>query len=118
MPGKVNPTQAEALTMVAAQVMGNHVAVSVAGASGHLELNVLQPVIIFTVLTSSNLLDTACRSFADNFTVGITAHTGRLKVLLDHSLMLVTARNPHKLGSTSSRERVCPYLYISWYTSS
>ncbi|MFC3676753.1 class II fumarate hydratase [Ferrovibrio xuzhouensis] len=95
MPGKVNPTQAEALTMVAAQVMGNHVAVSVAGASGHLELNVFKPVIIFNVLTSGNLIATVCRSFADNCVVGITANTGRIKELLDQSLMLVTALNPH-----------------------
>src|SRR3546814_919672 len=95
MPGKVNPTQAEALTMVAAQVMGNHVAVSVAGATGHLELNVFKPVIIFNVLTSGNLIATACRSFADNCVVGITANTGRIKELLDQSLMLVTGLNPH-----------------------
>src|SRR3546814_18092195 len=75
--------------------MGNHVAVSVAGASGHLELNVFKPVIIFNVLTSGNLIATACRSFADNCVVGITANTGRIKELLDQSLMLVTALNPH-----------------------
>ncbi|WP_374302574.1 class II fumarate hydratase [Ferrovibrio sp.] len=95
MPGKVNPTQAEALTMVAAQVMGNHVAVSVAGSNGHLELNVFKPVIIYNVLTSGQLIASACRSFADHCVVGIKANTGRIRELLDQSLMLVTALNPH-----------------------
>lgn len=95
MPGKVNPTQAEALTMVAAQVMGNHVAVTVGGATGHLELNVFKPVIIFNVLTSGHLIATGCRSFADNCVAGIEANRARIQDLLDQSLMLVTALNPH-----------------------
>ena len=95
MPGKVNPTQAEAVTMVAAQVMGNHVAVTIGCASGHLELNVFKPLIIDNVLRSGRLLADASRSFADNCIGGITANQGRIKQLLDQSLMLVTALNPH-----------------------
>jgi fumarate hydratase class II len=95
MPGKVNPTQAEALTMVACQVMGNNVAVTVAGSNGHLELNVFKPVIIHNLLQSGQLIADACRSFADNCVVGITANKARIKQQLDQSLMLVTALNPH-----------------------
>lgn len=95
MPGKVNPTQSEALTMVCAQVMGNHVTVSIAGASGHLELNVFKPVIIYNVLQSIRLLADACRSFADNCVVGIAVNSARVASQLAQSLMLVTALNPH-----------------------
>jgi fumarate hydratase class II len=95
MPGKVNPTQAEALTMVAAQVMGNHVSVSIAGSNGHLELNVFKPVIIFNVLQSARLLGDAAESFALNCIAGIRADKARLEELLQRSLMLVTALNPH-----------------------
>ena len=95
MPGKVNPTQSEALTMVCAQVMGNHVTVTVAGANGHFELNVFKPVIIFNVLQSVRLLADAARSFADNCVVGIEAAKERIDQLLHESLMLVTALNPH-----------------------
>ncbi|MGE0153391.1 MAG: class II fumarate hydratase [Reyranellaceae bacterium] len=95
MPGKVNPTQAEALTMVAAQVMGNHVTVSIAGSNGHLELNVFKPVIIFNVLQSARLLGDAAESFALNCVVGIRPDKARLNDLLQRSLMLVTALNPH-----------------------
>ena len=94
MPGKVNPTQAEALTMVAAQVMGNHVAVTVAGAQGHLELNVFKPVIIRNVLHSARILGDAARSFADNCVAGIEPNEARLKELVERTLMLVTALNP------------------------
>jgi fumarate hydratase class II len=94
MPGKVNPTQAEALTMVAVQVMGNHVAVTIAGSQGHFELNVFKPVIIHNVLQSGRLLADACVSFTDNCVVGIVANEVRIKQLLDQSLMLVTALNP------------------------
>jgi fumarate hydratase class II len=94
MPGKVNPTQAEALTMVAAQVMGNHVSVSIAGSNGHLELNVFKPVIIFNVLQSARLLGDAAESFALNCIAGIRADKARLEELLQRSLMLVTALNP------------------------
>jgi fumarate hydratase, class II len=95
MPGKVNPTQCEAMTMVAAQVMGNHVAVTVAGANGHFELNVFKPVIIYNVLQSIRLLADAARSFTDNCVVGIQADTARIKRMVEDSLMLVTALNPH-----------------------
>ena len=95
MPGKVNPTQSEAMTMVCAQVMGNHVAVSIGGSNGHFELNVFKPVIIFNVLQSIRLLADASRSFADNCVVGIEPNRERIEKLLHESLMLVTALNPH-----------------------
>jgi fumarate hydratase class II len=97
MPGKVNPTQAEALTMVCAQVMGNNLAVTIGGASGHFELNVFKPMIIYNVLQSIRLLTDACRSFADNCVVGIEANVERIEQLVNQSLMLVTALNP-KIG--------------------
>ena len=95
MPGKVNPTQSEAMTMVCAQVMGNHTTVTVAGATGHFELNVFKPVIIFNVLQSIRLLADACRSFTDNCVIGITANEEVIKDQLDRCLMLVTSLNPH-----------------------
>lgn len=95
MPGKVNPTQSEAMTMVCAQVMGNHTTVTYAGATGHFELNVFKPVIIFNVLQSIRLLADAARSFTDNCVVGIEANRDRIARLLHESLMLVTALNPH-----------------------
>lgn len=95
MPGKVNPTQSEAMTMVAAQVMGNHVAVTVAGSNGHFELNVFKPVIIHNVLQSIRLLGDAARSFTDNCVRGIKPNLERIKQLVGDSLMLVTALNPH-----------------------
>jgi fumarate hydratase class II len=94
MPGKVNPTQSEAMTMVAAQVMGNHVTVTIAGATGHFELNVFKPVIIFNVLQSIRLLADAADSFTKNCVVNIEARTDRIEKLLYDSLMLVTALNP------------------------
>ncbi len=95
MPGKVNPTQSEAMTMVAAQIMGNHVAVTVAGSNGHFELNVFKPVIAHNVLQSIRLLGDAARSFTDNCVSGIKPNLERIKQLVDDSLMLVTALNPH-----------------------
>lgn len=95
MPGKVNPTQCEALTMVCAQIMGNHTAVTVAGSNGHFELNVFKPVIIYNVLQSIRLIADASVSFTDNCVVGIEANKGRINTLLNESLMLVTALNPH-----------------------
>ncbi len=95
MPGKVNPTQAEALTMAAAQVMGNHVAVTIAGMSGHFELNVFKPVIILNVLQSAALLGDASASFAERCVEGIEADRARIEELMQQSLMLVTALNPH-----------------------
>jgi fumarate hydratase class II len=95
MPGKVNPTQSEAMTMVCAQVFGNDVAVNIGGATGHFELNVFKPVIIFNVLNSIRLISDACESFTDNCVVGIEANIGNIKKHLENSLMLVTALNPH-----------------------
>ncbi|MCB9491671.1 MAG: class II fumarate hydratase [Dehalococcoidia bacterium] len=95
MPGKVNPTQSEAVTMVCAQVMGNAVSVSVGGATGHFELNVFKPVIAYNNLQSIRLLGDAARSFTDNCVVGIQPNMARIRELLESSLMLVTALNPH-----------------------
>jgi len=120
MPGKVNPTQSEAMTMVCAQVLGNDVAVNISGATGHFELNVFKPVIVFNCLNSIRLISDACESFTDHCIVGITANTQQIKRHLDNSLMLVTALNPyigydnaakiaktaHKNGTTLKEEAV------------
>ncbi len=95
MPGKVNPTQCEALTMVCAQVIGNDVAVSFGGINGQFQLNVFMPVMIHNVLESAQLLGDACLSFNDNLAVGIEPNYERIKMNLDNSLMLVTALNRH-----------------------
>jgi fumarate hydratase, class II len=95
MPGKVNPTQSEAMTMVCTQVFGNDVTVNFAGASGNFELNVFKPVIIFNVLQSIRLLADACESFTDNCVVGIEANKKNIEKHVKDSLMLVTALNPH-----------------------
>ena len=95
MPGKTNPTQCEALTMVCAQVMGNHVTVTIAGAQSFLELNVFKPVIIQNVLHSIRLLGDAAESFADNMVAKLEPDRGRIALHLANSLMLVTALNPH-----------------------
>ncbi len=95
MPGKVNPTQPEALTMVCAQVMGNDVAVGIGGATGHFELNVFKPLIAANVLQSARLLGEACASFAEKCADGITANEPVIRRHLENSLMLVTALNPH-----------------------
>ncbi len=95
MPGKVNPTQCEALTMVCAQVMGNHVAITVAGSNGHFELNVFKPVMIHNLMHSIRLIADAAVSFTDNCVAGIEANVERITQLRDDSLMLVTALNPH-----------------------
>jgi fumarate hydratase class II len=95
MPGKVNPTQCEAMTMVAAQVMGNHVAVTIGGSNGHLELNVFKPLIIQNVLHSINLLADAISSFVDHCIDGAEPNLDTIKTHVEQSLMLVTALNPH-----------------------
>ncbi|MCU7496814.1 MAG: class II fumarate hydratase [Ignavibacteria bacterium] len=95
MPGKVNPTQCEAMTMVCAQVFGNDVTINVGGSMGNFELNVFKPVIIFNLLQSIKLIADACESFTDNCVVGIKANTQNIKKHLENSLMLVTALNPH-----------------------
>jgi fumarate hydratase class II len=97
MPGKVNPTQNEALTMVCAQVMGNHTAVTFAGASGQFELNVFKPVMASNLLSSVRLLADGARSFRIHCVEGIKANEKRISQLLNESLMLVTALNP-KIG--------------------
>ena len=95
MPGKVNPTQCEAMTMVCAQIMGNHVAITISGASGHFELNVFKPVMIHNLLHSVRIMGDAAVSFTDNCVAGIVANVERIESLRDESLMLVTALNPH-----------------------
>jgi fumarate hydratase class II len=113
MPGKVNPTQCEALTMVCAQVMGNHVAVTVGGMSGHFELNVFKPLIINNVLQSIRLISDACVSFVENCLDGMSANFERINELTNKSLMLVTALNPHigydnaaKIAKTAHKENI------------
>ncbi|ALM20004.1 fumarate hydratase [Nonlabens sp. MIC269] len=103
MPGKVNPTQCEALTMVCAQVMGNDVTVTVGGTQGHYELNVFKPVMAAAVLQSATLIGDACRSFDENCASGIEPNYDRIKNLLDNSLMLVTALNT-KIGYYKAAE--------------
>ena len=95
MPGKVNPTQAEAMTMVCTQVMGNDVTINMAGASGNFELNVYKPVMIFNLLQSIRLLGDACDSFRKNMIVGTQALPEKINYYLENSLMLVTALNPY-----------------------
>jgi fumarate hydratase class II len=111
MPGKVNPTQPEALTMVCAQVIGNDVAVSIGGATGHFELNVFKPLIAANVLQSARLIGDACVSFNDKCAEGIEPNLPMLKQHLENSLMLVTALNPHigyenaaKIAKTAHKE--------------
>jgi fumarate hydratase, class II len=111
MPGKVNPTQPEALSMVCAQVIGNDVAVSIGGATGHFELNVFKPVIAANVLQSARLIGDACVSFNDKCAVGIEPNEPVIKQHLENSLMLVTALNPHigyenaaKIAKTAHKE--------------
>src|SRR6267143_1445549 len=113
MPGKVNPTQSEALTMGCAQVMGNDVAVNIGGAMGNFELNVFKPLIIYNFLQSARLLADGCRSFNDNCAVGIEPDRPRIDKLLRESLMLVTALNPHigydkaaKIAKTAHKEGI------------
>ncbi|MDP8171200.1 class II fumarate hydratase [Phocoenobacter skyensis] len=95
MPGKVNPTQCEALTMVAAQVLGNDTTISFAGSQGHFQLNVFKPVMAFNFLQSAQLLADACLSFDEHCASGIEPNFERIKMQLENSLMLVTALNPH-----------------------
>ncbi|HVQ32268.1 MAG TPA: class II fumarate hydratase [Vicinamibacteria bacterium] len=95
MPGKVNPTQSEAVTMLAAQIMGNDVAINVGGMSGNFELNVFKPVIIYNFMQSCRLLADGCESFREHCVVGIEPNAERIRKNLEESLMLVTALNPH-----------------------
>ncbi|KAL0266627.1 UNVERIFIED_CONTAM: hypothetical protein PYX00_009119 [Menopon gallinae] len=111
MPGKVNPTQCEAITMVAAQVMGNHVAVTVGGSNGHFELNVFKPMMVANVLRSVRLLGDSCKAFTTNCVEGIVANKENIAKIMNESLMLVTALNPHigydkaaKIAKTAHKE--------------
>src|SRR5680860_1228237 len=120
MPGKVNPTQAEALTMVCAQVMGNDVDITIGGTQGHYELNVFKPIMAVNFLQSARLLGDACASFEEHCAVGIEPNYPRIKELVSNSLMLVTALNTkigyykaaeiantaHKNGTTLKEEAV------------
>lgn len=103
MPGKVNPTQCEALTMVAAQVLGNDVAINVGGATGHFELNVFKPMMIYNFLHSAKLIGEACDSFNERCAAGIEPITANIKKHVDNSLMLVTALNT-KIGYYKAAE--------------
>ncbi|XP_055550743.1 fumarate hydratase, mitochondrial-like isoform X1 [Wyeomyia smithii] len=111
MPGKVNPTQCEAMTMVCAQVMGNNVAVTVGGSNGHFELNVFKPLVVSNVLRSIRLLSDSARTFTKNCVVGIQANRANIDKIMNESLMLVTALNPHigydkaaKIAKTAHKE--------------
>jgi fumarate hydratase class II len=113
MPGKINPTQCEALTMVAVQVFGNDHAVAFAGSQGNFQLNVYKPVMLHNVLVSTELLADACRSFSERCVAGLEPNEKRIKEHLDNSLMLVTALNPHigyekaaKISLTAYREEM------------
>ena len=103
MPGKVNPTQSEALTMVCAQVIGNDVAIAVGGAQGHYELNVFKPMMARNILESARLLGDACASFSAHCVEGIKPNQARIDELLQNSLMLVTALNT-KIGYYKAAE--------------
>ena len=95
MPGKVNPTQAEAMTMVCCQVMGNHTAITIGGSQGNFELNVYKPMMIHNLLHSCRILSDSCRAFTDRCVVGLVANEENIRAHLDNSLMLVTALNNH-----------------------
>ena len=103
MPGKVNPTQSEAITMVCAQIMGNDVALTIGGAQGHYELNVFKPMMANNLIQSAKLLGDACSSFNDNCAIGIEPNHGKINELLNNSLMLVTALN-NKIGYYKAAE--------------
>ena len=94
MPGKVNPTQSEAMTMVCCQVMGNHTAISIGGSQGNFELNVFKPMMAYNILQSMQLLGDACVSFTTNCVDGILANEAKINKLMEESLMLVTALAP------------------------
>ena len=120
MPGKVNPTQCEAMTMVCSQVMGNHTTITFSGSQGHMELNVFKPVLAFNLIQSIRLLTDVCISFADNCISGIEPNKKNITSLMERSLMLVTALTPkigydnativaktaHKNGTTLKEEAI------------
>ena len=94
MPGKINPTQCEAMAMVASQVMGNDVAIGFGGANGNLEMNVAKPLIISNLMQSINILSDSCKNFTCHLILGCSPNEGNIQHYLDHSLMLVTALSP------------------------
>ena len=120
MPGKVNPTQCEAVTMVCSQVMGNHTTITFAGSQGHMELNVFKPVLAYNLIQSIRLLTDVCTSFANNCILGIEPNRKNITSLMERSLMLVTALTPkigydnattvaktaHKNGTTLKEEAI------------
>ena len=126
MPGKINPTQCEALTMVCAQIMGNHTTISFSGSQGHMELNAYKPVILYNLIQSMQLLSDSVNSFTNNCLIGITPNKKNIKQLMEKSLMLVTALVPqigydnatkvaklaHKEGLTL-KEAAVRYNFIS-----
>lgn len=112
MPGKVNPTQCEAITMVCAQVMGNHVATTVGGSNGHFELNVFKPVMVANTLRSARLLGDSAAAFTKNCVVGIEPNIDNINKIMNESLMLVTALNPH-IGYDKVSTHFFFYIYIS-----
>ena len=103
MPGKVNPTQCEALTMIAAQVMGNDVSIGIGGSNGHFELNVFKPMMIYNFLHSARLIGDGCVSFNDKCAIGLAPIEANIKKHVDNSLMLVTALNT-KIGYYKAAE--------------
>jgi fumarate hydratase class II len=112
MPGKINPTQCEAMTMLCLQVMGNHSTISMAGSQGHFELNVFKPVIAYNILQSIKLLGDGCLSFTSNCIDGVKPNKEKIKELLNSSLMLVTALAPiigydnaSKIAKTAHKNR-------------
>ncbi len=111
MPGKINPTQCEMLTMVCAQVIGNHAAITFAGSQGHLELNVYKPVIALNILQSIRLLSDGARSFADRCIIGLAPNRDRISELLDRSLMLVTALAP-EIGYDNAA-KIAKYAHVT-----
>ena len=103
MPGKVNPTQCEALTMVCAQIIGNDSSISFAGTQGHFELNVFKPLMAYNIIQSAQLLGDSSKSFSENCIIGIKPNSKRIKEMVDNSLMLITALNT-KIGYYKASE--------------
>ncbi|KAK9687494.1 hypothetical protein K7432_014772 [Basidiobolus ranarum] len=119
MPGKVNPTQCEAMTMLCAQVMGNNTTISISGSSGHFKLNVFKPVMIKNLLQSIRLLTDGCHRFRKKSVVGIEANEKRITSIMNEPLMLVTALNPYirydnaaKCAKETYKEVACSFLFV------
>ena len=119
MPGKVNPTQCEALTMVCAQIIGNHTTISFSGSQGHMELNAYKPVILYNLIQSMQLLSDSVNSFTTNCLIGITPNKKNIKQLMEKSLMLVTALVPQigydnatKVAKLAHKEGLLSLIHI------